>query len=197
MNWRSLIAVLSMVGMVTLMVTKVLPAVMAVLIAAVVMVLGGCVNRRQPYRAIGWQSVVLIAAMIPMSTALSITGGAELIAQKLVSTFGSVGPTALLAGAFVLTAGFSQVLSNTATTVLMAPIVLQAAVVSDISPYPMLMMVAVGASAAFLTPISSTTNLMVMTPGGYRFTDYAKVGFPLILLFLTVSLILVPIIWPL
>jgi len=197
LNYRSLVAILAMVGMVALMVFKVLPTVMAVLIAAVVMVLGGCLNMNQGYRSIGWQSVILIAAMIPMSTALQVTGGAKLIADNMVATIGAIGPLALLTGVFLLTAGFSQVLSNTATTVLMAPIVLQAAATSNISPYPMMMMVAIGASAAFLTPISSTTNLMVMTPGGYSFMDYAKIGLPLMFLFLVVSLVLVPLIWPL
>lgn len=196
MNWRGMVAVLCLLGMVVLMVSKVIPPVMAVLVAALVMVLAGCLNMNQAYRSIGWQSVVLIAAMIPMSSALALTGGAELIARYMVDTIGALGPLALLAGVYILTAGFSQVLSNTATTVLVAPIVLQAALVSDISPYPLLMMVAVGASAAFLTPISSTTNLMVLTPGGYRFNDYVKVGFPLMVLFLLVSLVIVPLVWP-
>ncbi|MGI9535910.1 MAG: SLC13 family permease [Desulfocapsaceae bacterium] len=196
MNWRGIIAVLCLLGMVVMMVTKVIPTVMAVLVAAMAMVLAGCLNMNQAYRSIGWQSVVLIAAMIPMSTALALTGGAELIARYLVATIGALGPLPLLAGVYILTAGFSQVLSNTATTVLIAPIVLQAALVSDLSPYPLLMMVAVGASAAFLTPISSTTNLMVLTPGGYRFNDYVKVGFPLMVLFLLVSLVIVPLVWP-
>lgn len=196
LSWRALAAALALTGMVVLMVTKLVPAVMAVLIAAMVMVLAGCLNMSQAYRSIGWQSVVLIAAMIPMSNALAVTGGAEMMARYMVDTLGSLGPLALLTGVYLLTAGFSQVLSNTATTVLVAPVVLQAALVSNISPYPMLMMVAVGASAAFLTPISSTTNLMVMTPGGYRFTDYVLVGLPLMLLFLILSLLLIPIVWP-
>ena len=196
LNWRALVAILSLVGMVVLMVTSLIPSVMAVLVAAMVMVLAGCLNMNQAYRSIGWQSVVLIAAMIPMSTALSITGGAELIARYMVDTIGAVGPLALLTGVFILTSAFSQVLSNTATTVLVAPIVLQAAVVSQISPYPLMMMVAVGASASFLTPISSTTNLMVLTPGGYRFVDYVKIGLPLMAIFLVIGLLLVPLIWP-
>ncbi len=196
LNWRALWAIFCLVVMVILMITKLVPAVMAVLFTAMLMVLAGCLNMNQAYRSIGWQSVVLIAAMIPMSSALAITGGAKLIATNMVSTLGGFGPLPLLAGVFILTAGFSQVLSNTATTVLVAPIVLQAAIVSEISPYPMLMMVATGASAAFMTPISSTTNLMVFTPGEYCFLDYVKVGLPLMLIFLFVSLLLVPIIWP-
>ncbi len=193
---RSAIAVLALGGMIVMMLTGVVPAVMATLIAAIVMVLGGCLSMSQSYRAISWQSVVLIAAMIPMSTALAVTGGAELLADALVNSFGSIGPLALLAGVFLLTTAFSQVINNTATAVLVAPIVLQAAQDLNVSPYPFLMAVAVSASTAFLTPIGTTTNLMVMTPGGYRFNDYVKVGLPLMVIFLLVSLLLIPLIWP-
>ena len=193
---RSVFAVVALAAMVVMMVTNIVPTVFAALITAVAMVLAGCLNMTQAYRAIGWQSVVLIAAMIPMSTALQITGGAQLIADMLVATIGQWGPLALLAGVFLLTTAFSQVISNTATAVLVAPIVLGAAVNLGVSPYPLLMGVAVAASNAFLTPIATTTNLMVFTPGGYRFTDYFKVGAPLTLLFLLVTLLLVPRLWP-
>ena len=192
---QSVVAVVALIGMIALMVSGIVPPVMATLIAAIVMVLGGCLNMDHAYRSISWQSVVLIAAMIPMSIALEVTGGAELLANTLVNTIGSLGPTVLLAGVFVLTTAFSQVINNTATAVLIGPIVLQAALELGVSPYPLLMTVAISASTAFLTPIGTTTNLMVMTPGGYRFTDYARVGFPLILLFLIITLILVPLIW--
>ncbi len=193
---RSAFAVFALAAMVVMMVTNVVPTVIAAILTAAAMVLAGCLNMNQAYRAIGWQSVVLIAAMIPMSTALEITGGAQLIADALVATLGQVGPVALLAGVFLLTTAFSQVISNTATAVLVAPIVIGAATSLGVSPYPLLMGVAVAASNAFLTPIATTTNLMVYTPGGYRFTDYFKVGAPLTLLFLLVTLLLVPLIWP-
>jgi di/tricarboxylate transporter len=193
---RSLFAILVLVGMVTMMVTGVVPTVIAALIAAVAMVLGGCLSMGQVYRSIGWQSVVLIAAMIPMSTALRVTGGAELMASGLVASLGTISPLALLAGIFVLTAAFSQVINNTATSVLVAPIVLQASLEMGVSPHPLLMAVAVSASTAFLTPIGTTTNLMVLTAGGYKFTDYMKVGGPLMLLFLLISILLIPLIWP-
>jgi di/tricarboxylate transporter len=193
---RSVIAVLALLGMIAMMVTGIVPAVVATLIAAVVMVLGGCLTMSQSYRSISWQSVVLIAAMIPMSTALAVTGGAEFLADSLVNSFGSIGPLALMAAVFILTTAFSQVINNTATALLVAPIVLRAAVDLDVSPYPLLMIVAVSASTAFLTPIGTTTNLMVMTPGDYRFNDYMRAGFPLLLIFLLVSLLLIPLIWP-
>jgi di/tricarboxylate transporter len=135
--------------------------------------------------------------MIPMGRALEITGGAGLVAEGLVNILGDLSPVVLMAGVFLLTTGFSQVINNTATAVLVAPIVIQAAVELDVSPHPLLMIVAVAASTAFLTPIGTTTNIMVFSPGNYRFTDYVKVGLPLMLLFLAVSLVLVPLIWPL
>ncbi len=193
---RSVFAVLAMVGMVVMMVTNVVPTVIAALITAVAMVLAGCLNMEQAYRSVGWQSVVLIAAMIPMSTALQVTGGTEFMAGLLVDSFGQFGPTALLAGVFLMTVSFGQVISNTATAILVAPIALQAAVALGVSPFPVLMGVAVAASASFMTPIGTTTNLMVYTPGGYRFIDYVRVGAPLTLLFLIVTLLLAPIIWP-
>ncbi len=194
---RASMAIAALVGMVVLMVTGLVPTVLAALMAAAATILGGCLTTREAYRAISWSSVVLIAAMIPMGKALEITGGAALIAEWLVTTLGTVSPLALMAGVFILTTAFSQVINNTATAVLVSPIVLQAATSLGVSPHPLLMIVAISASTAFLTPIGTTTNILVFSPGGYRFFDYAKVGFPLMLLFLAVSLVLVPLIWPL
>jgi len=194
---RAAVAVAALVGMVVLMVSGVVPTVIAALIAAVAMILGGCLSTRDAYRSISWSSVVLIAAMIPMGRALETTGGASVVAEGLVNTLGDLSPVALMAGVFLLTTGFSQVINNTATAVLVAPIVIQAAVTLGVSPHPLLMIVAVAASTAFLTPIGTTTNILVYSPGGYSFTDYVKVGLPLMLLFLAVSLVLVPVIWPL
>ncbi len=196
LNRDSLVAGAVLLGMVGLMVSGLTPTVIAALIAAVAMVVFGCLNMEQAYRAISWSSVVLIAAMIPMSTALQVTGGAEFLASHLVATLGALGPPALMAGVFLLTSAFSQVISNTATTVLVAPIVLQTALALGVSPYPLLMMVAVGASTALLTPIGTPPNLMVMSPGGYAFSHYTKVGLPLVLLFLIAGLVLVPFLWP-
>jgi di/tricarboxylate transporter len=194
---QAFVALFALAGMLLMMLTGIVSTVVAVLVTAMVMVLGGCLNMEQAYRAISWESVVLIAAMLPMSTAMQVTGGAEFIANGLVNTLGALHPLLLLVGMFVLTAAFTQVISNTATTVLVAPIAIQAAANLGITPYPIMMMVAVGASAAFLTPIASPVNTLVLTPGGYRFGDFMKIGMPLLVLFLVVSLLLVPLIWPL
>jgi di/tricarboxylate transporter len=196
LNRQAVIASLALVFMIILMVTGVVPTVMAALIAAILMILGGCLSMEQAYRSVRWESVVLIAAMIPMSIALQVTGGAEFLADGLVNSLGSFGPLALMAGIFMLTTALSQVINNSATTVLVAPIVLQSASELGVSPYPMMMIVAVSASTAFLTPIGTTTNLMVSAPGAYSFEDFVKIGLPLIVIFLLVSLIFVPLIWP-
>ncbi len=196
LNAKSWLSVGILVAMVVLMVTGVVPVVIASMLAAGAMMLTGCLTRTQAYRAISWSTVILIAAMIPMAVALESTGGAQLIADGLVDTLGGLGPVPLLAGVFLVTTAFSQVISNTAAAVLMVPIVLGAAAGLGVNPHPLMMGLAVGASSAFLTPIGTAPNLMVMAPGGYRFTDYAKVGAPLLALFLIVSLILIPIIWP-
>ena len=184
----SFIALVALVGMIILMVTGIVPTVIAALIAAVVMILGRAVTAEGAYRAINWSTVVLIAAMLPMSTAMEVTGGAEFLA--------SIGPLAILAGVFILTALLSQVMSNTATVVLLAPIVMQTAQQLQTSPYPLMMATAVAAAAAFLTPIASPTNMLVFTPGGYQFSDFSRLGLPLLLLVFVVSIVLIPVIWP-
>lgn len=194
---RSYIALATLLGMILLMVFSIVPTVVAVLLAAVVMVLTGCLSIDTAYRSINWQTVVLIAATLPLSTAMQVTGGAELLANGLVSTVGAIGPLALMAGVFLLTAGLSQVMSNTATTVLVAPIVLTAALTLGVQPEAMMMMVAAGAASAFLTPIASPTNTLVFEAGGYTWGDYAKVGLPLLFLVMAVSLVVAPLVWPL
>ena len=120
--------------------------------------------------------------MIPMSTALNKTGGAQLVADTMVDLVGGSGPLILLTGIFMITTVFSQFISNTATTILITPIAMKTAETLSLSPYPILMMVAAGASAAFLTPIASPVNTLVLGPGGYSFGDFVKKGAPLIFL---------------
>lgn len=192
--WLALGAVAVMIA---LMITGAVPNVMAALIAAGIIVLGGALPVEKLYKSISWVSIVLIAAMVPMSVALQESGGAELLVTWLVTNLGSVSPYLLLAGMFLITSALSQVISNTATTVLVAPLALQAALASGISPYPLMMMVVVGASTAFLTPIGTPTNLLVMGPGGYQFRHYTIAGLPIYLLFLGVAMLVVPWVWPL
>ncbi|RCT54672.1 SLC13 family permease [Winogradskyella sp. KYW1333] len=196
LTYRSYIALFALILMIILLVFKVVPGAVAALISAGIILITGCVPITKAYNGISWISVVMIAAMIPMGIALQKTGTAQLIAQGLVSTLGSLDPIVLLAGVFLLTTGFSQVINNSATAVLMAPIVIIAANTLSLSAAPFMIAVAISASTAFLTPVGTTTNAMVMTSGGYKFIDYVRVGAPLLLLFLISTLLLVPLIWP-
>jgi len=149
----------------------------------------------QSYRAINWTTVILIGAMTPLSTAMSQSGAAKLLADGLVRVVGDAGPYALLAGLFVLTAVLGQLISNTATALIIIPVAVAAAAESGISARPVLMSVAVAAAASFLTPVATPVNLIVMGPGGYRFSDYWKLGLPILLWFFVVATFFVPVFW--
>lgn len=193
---RGGIAVGIIAAMLVLMTFEVLPAVVAILLAALAMIVTRCVSMNDAYQSMSWQSLVLIAGMLPLADALNVTGGAELIARYLIHAFADWGPVALLAGMFLFTSLFSQFISNTATTVLVAPIALTTAAELGLAPQPFLMAVAIAASTAFATPIASPVNTLVLGPGRYTFMDFVKVGVPLQFLALLVSVILIPIFFP-
>lgn len=188
-------AVIILFAMVLLLATGVVPSAVAGLLAAGAIILCGIMTVEQSYRAIGWTTVILVGAMMPLSTAMIETGAAKMLAERLVTMVGDAGPTALLAGLFVLTAIMGQLISNTATALIVIPIGMAAAASMGISPRPVLMSTAVAAAGAFLTPIATPTNLMVMGPGGYKFSDYWKLGLPLLIWFFVVAVFIVPLIW--
>ena len=150
----------------------------------------------EAYQAVDWKSIVLIACMLPMSIALEKVGLVQLVADVMIDSLGQWGPLAVLAGLFLLTSVFTQVLSNTATTVLVAPIALAAAQGLSVQPYAYMMGVAVAASMAFASPVASPVNTLVMGAGNYRFGDYVKVGVPLLAIALVVSVLFLPLLWP-
>ncbi|MBW9116937.1 SLC13 family permease [Rhizobium cauense] len=188
-------AVIILIAMVVLLATGFVPPAVAGLLAAGAIILSGIMSVEQAYRAVGWTTVILVGAMMPLSTAMVETGAAKLMAEHLVGFVGDAGPIALLAGLFVLTAIMGQLISNTATALIVIPIGVAAATAMGISPRPVLMSTAVAAAGAFLTPIATPTNLMVMAPGGYAFNDYWKLGLPLLIWFFVVSVFIVPLIW--
>jgi di/tricarboxylate transporter len=194
---KALLAVAITLGMLLLMTFGVVPHVVAVLLAAVAMVTLGCLSAVDAYRGINWESVVLIAAILPMATALEKTGGMRLVVDALVGSLGGKGPYLVLAALFLLTSAFSQVISNTATAVLVAPVAFKVAVDLGFAPHAFLMTVAIAASTAFATPIASPVNTLVLNPGGYRFGDFFKLGLTLQLALLAVTLLLVPLLFPL
>jgi di/tricarboxylate transporter len=193
---KGIISILAMIFMVGMLVVGVFSAAIVVMITAMLLVAGGCINMNQSYRAINWNVVIIIAGMIPMGVALQKTGAAKLIANAMVGFLGELHPTFFLAGVFLITTTLSQVMSNSATSILMAPIIISAALELGYSPIPFMMILAVSASTAFLTPFGTTTNMMVMNAGNYTFKDYAKVGAGLLCIFFVISLILIPLIWP-
>jgi di/tricarboxylate transporter len=190
------IALLILAGMLVVMITGLLPVAAASMLAALLMILSGCLKIDEAYESIDWKSIVLIAGMLPMSIALAEVGLVDLVAQGLIDLLGSSGPTMVLGGLFILTSVFTQVLSNTTTTVLIAPIALAAASNLGVQPYAFMMGVAVAASMAFATPVASPVNTLVMGAGSYRFSDYARTGVPMILLTLVLSLLILPLLWP-
>lgn len=189
-----------MVLMVAMMMFDFIPIapVTAVIIAGLLMVLMGCFrNVEAAYKTINWESIVLIAAMMPMSTALEKTGVSAQISHTLVNSLGSMSPLVLLAGIYLTTSVMTMFISNTATAVLMAPIALSAAKEIHASPYAFLFAVTIAASMCFMSPFSTPPNALVMRAGQYTFMDYVKVGFPLQLVIGVVMVFLLPIIFPL
>jgi di/tricarboxylate transporter len=191
------VALLILVGMLALMVTGVVSVTAAGMLAALAMVFAGCLTMDEAYEAIDWKSVVLIAGMLPMSLALEQVEMVKLVAQGFSDNLGNAGPLIVMGGLFIMTSIFTQVLSNTATTVLVAPIALATAQELGVRPYAFLMAVAIAASMAFASPVASPVNTLVMGAGNYRFGDYIKVGIPMILVLMLVTVLVLPVIFPL
>ena len=190
-------ALACLVLVVALMVSGVVPNVQAALIGCLLMGVLGCIDFTSAYRSIHWASLVLIVGMLPFSLALQRTGGVDLAADALVAVIGDAGPRVVLASIFAITAVLGLFISNTATAVLMAPVAVAIAKDLQASPYPFAMIVALAASAAFMTPVSSPVNTLVVGPGNYAFGDFVKVGVPFTLVVLVVSVLLVPMLLPL
>lgn len=189
------LALAVLAGFVAMLATGIVPAVVAGLISAGILLVANVLTVDEAYREINWTTVILVGAMMPLSTAMMQSGAAQLAASHLVSLVGALGPMALLAGLFFVSASLGQVMSNTATTMMIIPIGMKAAETMGVSPHPVLMSVCVAGAAAFLTPIATTSNMIVMGPGGYAFGDYWKLGLPLVIWFFVVAVFLVPLIW--
>ena len=199
LDYKAPVAAAIMLLMVAMMVFDFIPVapVTAVIIAGLLTVFAGCFrNVEAAYKTINWESIVLIAAMMPMSTALEKTGASALVSQTLVDSLGSMGPTALLAGIYFTTSLMTMFISNTATAVLMAPIALVAAQQVGVSPYAFLFAVTLGASMCFASPFSTPPNALVMKAGGYTFMDYVKVGLPLQIVIGVVMTFVLPLLFP-
>lgn len=189
-------AIFCLVLMVALMLTDEIPNPIAAIIACLLMGKFRCINAESAYKAIHWPSIILIVGMMPFALALQKTGGVDLVVKGLMDVAGSEGPYLMLGCLFVMCAAIGLFISNTATAVLMAPIALAAAKSMGVSPYPFAMVVAMAASAAFMTPVSSPVNTLVLGPGKYSFSDFVEIGVPFTVLVMVVCVLLIPVLFP-
>ncbi|HHN8574325.1 TPA: SLC13 family permease [Klebsiella quasipneumoniae] len=189
-------AIFCLVLMVALMLTDEIPNPIAAIIACLLMGKFRCINAESAYKAIHWPSIILIVGMMPFALALQKTGGVDLVVKGLMDVAGGEGPYLMLGCLFVMCAAIGLFISNTATAVLMAPIALAAAKSMGVSPYPFSMVVAMAASAAFMTPVSSPVNTLVLGPGKYSFSDFVKIGVPFTVLVMVVCVLLIPVLFP-
>lgn len=197
LDYKAPIAAVIMLAMISALVFSDIPAVFTVLTASILMMVTGCFRTiSDAYRTINWESIVLIAAMMPMSFALEKTGVSEMVSVSLVDVLGKAGPHWLLAGLYFTTSLLTLFISNTATSVLMAPIAIQSAVAYGVSPLPMLFAVTFGASLCFMSPFSTPPNALVMPAGQYTFMDYIKVGAPLQILLGILMIFVIPVFFP-
>ena len=185
-----------LVGMLLLMALEIVPLTTASFLAALLMVLTGCLTMEEAYESIDMAGFVLIAGMLPVATAMEEVGLVAKIAEGLTTYLGDAGPLVMLAALYLITTIITQMLSNTATTVLFAPIALATAQQLDVHPQPFMMGVAIAASMAFATPVASPVDMLVMGPGSYRFMDYVKIGLPLVVITMIVTLICLPLLYP-
>jgi di/tricarboxylate transporter len=189
---RALQALICLAIVIALMVSGIVPNVQAALIGCLLMGLFGCIDFASAYRSIDWKTIVLIVGMLPFSIALERTGGVDLAAEGLKELTAGAGVRFVLATLFVITAMLGMFISNTATAILMAPVALAVAFDLNVSPYPFAMIVALAASTAFMTPVSSPVNTLVVTPGRYTFGDFVRIGVPFSIVVMIVCVILVP-----
>ncbi len=189
-------AIFSIVTMVVLMVTGIVPNVIAALIACLMLGKFRCVDAKSAYGSVHWATLILIIGMMPFSIALQKTGGVNLVVDFMIHTVGTMGKHWMLISLFVLCAVVGLFISNTATAILMAPIAITMAQQLGLSPVPFAMTVAIASSAAFMTPISSPVNTMVLGPGNYQFSDFVKIGVPFTILVMLVTVFVVPLLFP-
>lgn len=195
LGMKAVPALVLLSGMVGLLVSGVVPAAIACLLCAIGMVMFQVVSVPQAHRSMNWTTLILVAAMIPLSDAITNTGVAETVADAILNNIGHLGPIAIMSAIFLVTAVFGQVISNTATALILIPITISLAMEGGYSPMALLMCLNVAAAAALLTPIATPANLIVMEPAGYKFTDYWKMGLAVMLVYYLVAVFLVPVFW--
>lgn len=194
---RAPYAIIALLVTIGLMISGIFPNVLIAIFGALLMGAFGCITMDSAYKSIHWQSIILIVGMFPFAVALQNTGGVDLAVKYLLEASGDASPRVILAMLFGLTAITGLFISNTATAVLLAPIAIQTAAVLEVSPYPFAMAVAIAASAAFMTPVSSPVNTLVVAPGKYSFADFIKIGVPFVIIVMLIAVTFIPILFPL
>ncbi len=194
---RAPYAIIALLVTIGLMISGIFPNVLIAIFGALLMGAFGCITMDSAYKSIHWQSIILIVGMFPFAVALQNTGGVDLAVKYLLEASGDASPRVILAMLFGFTAVIGLFISNTATAVLLAPIAIQTATVLEVSPYPFAMAVAIAASAAFMTPVSSPVNTLVVAPGKYSFADFIKIGVPFVIIVMLIAVTFIPLLFPL
>ena len=190
------VALVIVAGVVGLAAMGIMPILVSAILGCVAMVLSRCISLEEAYKAVDWKVIFLLAGILPLGIAMEKTGAANWLASNALDLAGGLGPVAVLAALYLLTATLTELMSNNATAVLLAPVAIATATQLGIDPKPLLMAVTFAASTSFATPIGYQTNAMVYNVGGYRYTDYLKVGVPLNLIFWVLATIFIPVFWP-
>lgn len=193
---RAIIAVIALLLVVVLSTFNILPVMLAAILGAVAMVASGCLSIEEAYEAIDWKIIFLLGGILPLGLAIEASGAAALLADQLILPMSGNAPLILLAAIYVGTAIFTEIMSNNAAAAILAPIALAIAGAIGVDPRPFLVAITFAASTSFITPIGYQTNTMIYSPGGYRFTDFVKIGLPLNVIFAVICIILIPFIWP-
>jgi di/tricarboxylate transporter len=193
---RAFVALGALFGVVVVSSTGILPIVSAALLAAVVVVLAGCLDADEAYESIDWSILFLIVGMLGLGKALELTGAMQWVGGNLVTIFGGMGPFVVLAAVYLLATILTEIVTNNAVAIILTPIVITIALAMGVSPRPFVVAVMFAASASFCTPIGYQTNTYVFGAGGYRFSDFPKVGVPLNALLFVVATTLIPYFWP-
>jgi di/tricarboxylate transporter len=193
---RAIVALLTLVGVVALAAFNVMPIAAAALLGVVGMLLGRCIDIEEAYKAIDWKVIFLLGGILPLGLAMEQSGAALWLTNTVLSPFVGLGPLAVLAILYLVTAVLTETMSNNAAAVILAPIALSLAASMNANPQPFLVAITFAASTSFATPVGYQTNTMIYAPGGYRFIDYVRLGGPLNVIFWVVSLVLIPVLWP-
>ncbi len=194
---KALLAVLILAGVVTAAALKIAPIVVAALTGGALMVVAGCLKPDEVYPAVDWKVVLMLAGLIPLGTAIESTGLAAMLAKFIAAVFGHFGPVVFLSALYLATSLLTEVMSNSATAVLLAPIAISSAQAMGVDARPFLVAVMLAASSSFMTPVGYQTNTLIYGPGAYQFRDFLRVGTPLNLIFWVLATILIPRYWPL